>query len=379
MTSTLRSWAGTVGAGAWGEVSAGTRVLAVLMALLAGGLILVGQYRPVEQSALVGVAVGTVSAVAAAITAYLAVTRPWWGLVAWLALIPMINLARAEVWLGPIQLIGTTGGVVSLVVGVAAWRARLPVELRPVVPALAWWGLALGIVLAVLSTALAPLSAESVNITLHGLLEPFAVFGSVLALRPDARRAVQALAALAAGVVLAALVNLAYLFGTIGPASFYERRFLYARLTYFNVGIFSGMLVAAMVHLSTVLLARRHMAWPRWVAGAAWAGLAIEMVAIFFTYTKSAWVAAATGLILVVLLLVKGWLRRAALLMAILALLAVVVPFPRPVLGAISPDLGDAYYDFVVSLQSEERVESWDPVSESGAGSVGIRFVALSA
>ncbi|HEX2142144.1 MAG TPA: O-antigen ligase family protein, partial [Candidatus Limnocylindria bacterium] len=46
---------------------------------------------------------------------------------------------------------------------------------------------------------------------------------------------------------------------------------------------------------------------------------------------------------------------------------------------AISPDLGDAYYDFVVSLQSEERVESWDPVSESGAGSVGIRFVALSA
>lgn len=355
------------------------QVLGILMALLAAGVVLIGQYRPVEQSAILGLAVGAAAAVAAAGTAYLALTRPWWGVVAWLALIPLINMARTEVWLGPVQVIGTTPVVLSLVVGVAVWHAGLAPAERPRVPGVAWLVLAAAVALTLAATLAAPLSVEGVNITLHGLLEPYAVFGCVLALRPDARRTVQALAALAVGIIGAALVNLAYLFGTIGPASFYDRRFLYARVTYFNVGIFSGMLVTAMVHLFVVILARARMAWPRWVAAAAWIGLGIAMVAIFFTYTKSAWVAAVVGLTLVALLLVRGWLRRAALLVAVYVLLAVVVPFPRAAVGLVSPDLADAYYDFVVSLQSEERVESWDPESVTGRGSVGIRFVALSA
>lgn len=295
MTAAISTRAARVWQGAWVDVTVGTRLLGGLVALASAALVLAGQYRPVEQSPLLGLAVGMVAAAAAAPAGYLVIVRPWWGLLAWLALMPVMNAARAQLYLGPVQLIATTPGALGLVLGTAIWRGRLAPAERPNVPAVAWGLLAVAAALAVVATVAAPISSESINITLHGVLVPFAVFGAVLAMRPDPRAVVQAVAALAFGIISAAMVNLAYLFGTIGPSSFYERRFLYARLTYFNTGIFGGMLVAGMVHLCVVLIARARMGWSRCVAPVTWGAMAIAVVAVFFTYTKSAWVAGAVG------------------------------------------------------------------------------------
>ncbi|MGH2455816.1 MAG: O-antigen ligase family protein [Candidatus Limnocylindria bacterium] len=354
-----------------------TRLLGLGIAALTTAFVLLGQYRPVEQPAALGLAVAAVSGAAAGAVAYLAVTRPWWGLVAWLVATPLINMARAQLWAGPLQLIAPTVIIAALVVGVLLTRRRGAAGAGA--PAAAWWLLGLATALALLATLGGPHSRESLNITWHGLLEPFAVLGCVLALRPDARAAIHALAALAAGVVTAAAVNLVWLFGTLTPLGTYERRFFLARLNYFNVGIFGGMVVVALCQVGVVLLARARLGWPRWVVPLAWGAIGLLLVAIFFTYTKSAWVAATVGLTLMVLLLVRGWLRRAVLLVALFSLLAVVVPYPSPVLERIAPGLEEAYRDFVVSLQSEERVDSWDPDTEEGSGSVGIRWVALDA
>ncbi len=351
------------------------------MAVLAALVIIIGQYRPVEQSMLLGVTVALMSAAVAMWVSYLAVVSPWWGLLAYLALHPVINLARAQVWIGWVQVIAATPVVIALLIGAGwgLWRSRTqPADAHGV--GSATWGLLGGAaLLAIASTLASPLSVDGVNVTIHGALVPLAMLGCVLALRPDARRALQAVTALAGGVAVASLLNLTWLAYGLSDVYFYERRMFFARLTYFNVGIFGEMLVLGLPLLAIPLLIRERMGWPRWVTPVTWAAIATVLLALFFTYTKSAWLTAALGATLVIMLLVRGWGRKALLLAATYALLAVVVPYPQPVLERIAPDLAADYRAFVVSLQSEQRVESWDPETKEGSGSVGIRWLAIGA
>jgi O-antigen ligase len=80
-----------------------------------------------------------------------------------------------------------------------------------------------------------------------------------------------------------------------------------------------------------------------------------------------------------VLLLVRGWARRAALLVLIAGLLAVVVPYPLGALRVVSPGLAAAYQSLLIGMQGEGRLESWDPDTYNGSGSVGIRLEAVGA
>jgi O-Antigen ligase len=359
-----------------------TYLPAVPLAAVAAWIVLEGEYIPAHQPAAFGIAVAVVGASAAAIVAMLAVLRPWWGLLAWFGMMPFVNPARAQVWFGPIQFIPSTPILLALIVGVGvAWRrgqlegGALSAPSRRV----GWWGLGMAALLVLASTLVAPWTTEGLNVTVHGALEPIVLAGLVLVIRPGPGRALGAMAVLGASVVVGAVINLVYLFVRLWPMDLYSRRILFARLTYFNVGIFANLLVISLSMLAAILLLRRRLGWPSWVSTAAWIAIGIVLLALFFTYTKSAWLSAAAVAALLTLTMVTGWWRRAALLVATAGLLAVVVPYPYPVLHVVAPGIADSYQGFVVQLQGQQRVQSWDPETQEGSGSVAIRWVALGA
>ena len=110
-----------------------------------------------------------------------------------------------------------------------------------------------------------------------------------------------------------------------------------------------------------------------------WLGICLFVLALYLTYTKSAWVSAALVSALVILLLVRTWRARAGLLLAVAILLAVGVPYPLAVLRATLPEAAAAYESFLGSLQGSGRLESWDPDTYEGSGSIGIRVEAIGA
>ncbi|HEX6655540.1 MAG TPA: O-antigen ligase family protein [Candidatus Limnocylindria bacterium] len=339
-------------------------------------LVLTGAYRPVEAPAAFGIAAAIVAAALAAAMVVLAVARPWVGLLLFMAAMPIVNVARAQANIGPIQLLPVTVIILALALG-AALQPRPPIDARG-----GWWmWLALGLAagLAVASTLATPVRGTATNITLHGVLEPMAVFGVVLALRPSPRQLVLGLLAFAAGVVVATLVNFAWLLLVVGPRDLYAQRMLFARLTYFNVGIFATSLVMAIPAVASLLFGAWPMPARRAASVAAWLAIGLILVALFFTYTKSAWLSAALVASLMVLLLVERWWRRVALLLAIAALLAVVVPYPLAALRVVAPGLAVVYESLLVDMQGSGRVESWDPDTYNGSGSIGIRLEAIGA
>jgi O-antigen ligase len=220
---------------------------------------------------------------------------------------------------------------------------------------------------------------EATNITLHGVLEPMGVFAIVLALRPGVRQVLQALLALSIGVALASAINFGWLWLLVANGDLYRQRMLFARLTYFNVGIFATVLVMAIPASAAPLFLRASGRWSRASSVLGWVTLALITLALFFTYTKSAWLSAAIVAALLVVLLVDSWRRRVALLLAIAVLLAVVVPYPLPVLRLAAPGLATAYETFLVQTQGAGRVDSWDPDTYNGSGSISIRLEAIGA
>ena len=355
-------------------------VAGVLLGIATFALVLGAAYRPVVASQAVGWLAAGVAATLAAVVVGLAVRRPWPALLLWVAVGPIINVARADLWVGPIQLL--PGTAVIVVLGLGAWLNR---ERRVAADAPTWLGgrtrlvLAAAALLAVAATLVAPSRDLAVNITLHGLLEPMAVFGVVVALRPSAGQALDALLALAIGVALATVVNLVWLLVVVTPTDFYEQRHMLARLTYFNVGIFGSMLVMAIPAAASLLFVRHRVPAPRLAAAAAMIAVALMLVGLFLTYTKSAWLSAALVSSLMIVLLVRRWRARIPLLLAIAILLAVVVPYPLPVLRALAPPAASAYEAFIVATQGEGRIESWDPDTYQGSGSIGIRLEAVGA
>ena len=342
-------------------------------------LVLTGSHQPTEQGPMVAVLVGAIAAVLAGLIVSLAVLRPWWGLLAWLVASPLINVARAELWIGEIQLIPSTLLIAALGTGVVLDRIRSGAVTPRSTSRTMWILLGVGATLAIASSLAAPAPGEAANITLHGVLEPMAVFAIAAIIRPDARQALHALVALAAGVALATAINLAWLFVVVAPADLYAQRMQLARLTYFNVGIFASMLVIAIPGAVGLLLLDGAWRRGRAVRVLAWLAIGLFGVALYLTYTKSASLSAAAVCAILIVVLVPGWRARLPLLLAVAALLAVVVPYPLPVLRATVPDAAAAYESFLRGFQGSGRLESWDPDTYQGSGSIGIRLVAIGA
>lgn len=366
--------------------------VAGLVFLATLGIVAIHEHAPydIQAGLMAQVLAGTVPLIAAAVAGY-AVLRPWPAYLVVLLLTPYWDLAQVSWWVGSLQVIGQTLFLVALGLGcllddrvnpasIAAWvrglrhGGGLTATVR-----VAGLALAALLLLACLSTARSPDVTESGTVLLHGILEPVAMGLVLLALGPNLRKLALVAVVLGISVGLGGLLNMIQTLPDIRSLSGLQTdRLLFARLTYFNVGLFGEMLAMAMPLLLTALLARRRFGLGR-------IGVAIVVVAIgaclaslFLTFSKSAWLATAAGSAVLALLAVRGWRRRAAIVLVGGLLSTAVIPWPAFVLQ-VAPPLNDAYRSVMVRLIGESRFDSWNPSTLSGRGSLLERFYATRA
>ena len=343
------------------DIKAGipARVLAALVPLLAGGV------------------------------AALAVWKPWRGFIAVLVLTPVVNVAQFSWMIGWAQIIFQTIFLAALAVGLlldvrppdvrrTLERLRvsgLRVRPRAVIPAVAAAGF---IVVAVLSTLRSPDVRSSLDVLIHGILEPMGMGAVLLALRPSRSKLVLVAVALGVSVAIGGVLNIVQSVPGSTLAALQTNRLLFSRITYFNVGLFGEMVAMAVPLLSAVLMARGYLRLNRWAVLGVGAALAASLVALFFTFSKSAYLAAAAGLVAVLLLGLRTWRQRGAVLLTATLMSSLVVPWPELALSPV-PGLAEAYRSVAVKLVGESRFDSWNPSTLSGRGSLVERFYATEA
>jgi O-antigen ligase len=326
---------------------------------------------------------------AAALAAAFAVRWPWPGFLAILFLTPCWDAAQVSWQVGPIQVILQTVFVAWLAAGyllrdrkparTVERRAARPID-RPAtgrVQAIEFASRHLGplaaagvLVLASLSTLVSPNPEQSATVLVHGIFEPVAMGLLLLAFRPNRRQLMLLLAVLGLSVALGGLINVVQsvpAYGTLGRLQTY--RLLFSRLTYFNVGLFGEMLAMAAPLLLGAIVFRRQLGLGRYSVPVAMAALGVGAVSLFLTFSKSAYLATAGGVLVFLLLLVRTRRARLQIVAGALLLSALVVPWPALVLQ-VSPTLSNVYRDAMVGMMGPTRYNSWDPSSFAGHGSL---------
>ena len=341
------------------------------------------------------VVAGLVPLLAAAL-AGTCVLRPRVGFVAVLLLTPVVNVAQVCWLVVPVQVIAQTVFVVALGVGLGLRDAEPPgTELRPAaVPAehatlrsrislsiVAAAAMISMLALATLSTAVSPDVQLSATVLLHGILEPAAMAFILLGLRPTRRYLVLLLVGMAISVGLGGLLNMIQTIPAMGSFSAIQaNRLLFSRLTYFNVGLFGEMLAISLPPLLGLLLAHRrgYLRLPRAVLVLLIATLPVDLLGLFLTFSKSAYLAAFGGCLVLLLLVVRSRRRRLSIVLAAGLVSTAVIPWPAFFLQ-VSPPLESAYRSAMVSLMGESRYDSWNPSTVSGRGSLLERWYAAQA
>jgi O-antigen ligase len=233
--------------------------------------------------------------------------------------------------------------------------------------------------LAILSTVLSPDVQTSATVLLHGILEPAAMAGALLALRPTRRYLAVVAIVLGVSVAIGGLLNMIQTLPTTHSLSVLQaQRLLFSRITYFNVGLFGEMLAMATPLLLGALLGRRRLGLSRAVVAALVVVTLVALAGLFLTFSKSAYLATAGGSLVLLLLVVRGWRRRATIVVTAGLVSAVVIPWPAFFLQ-VSPPLENAYRTAVVSLVGQSRYDSWNPSTLSGRGSLLERWYATRA
>ena len=245
--------------------------------------------------------------------AALAALRPWHGLLAWIVIMPLFTAARIGIDVGWVQITPSTVLLGTLLLAVA-------LRFRTARPALPTAPLVLAGTLALLAAFAAAFSADQmagVSITLHGFLEPIGLGVLVILMRPGLRRLMAVAVAMTVSVTMAGIINAGRVLLIVHSASdFQSFRGELGRITYFNVGLYGGILVTVLP-LMAVLVARPALlaegleramaalsaaagrtptAWrPEtvrraaiWLRVAGWAGLAFSLLIVDFTFSKSA-------------------------------------------------------------------------------------------
>jgi O-antigen ligase len=348
------------------------------------------EHAPLDVKA--GVAARVIAAlvpVIAGAIAALAVWRPWRGFLAVILLTPVVNVAQVSWLVGWVQVIFQTIFLGALAAGLilnaspadlaAGWQrirsASRGYRIRFAIPAIA---AVLFVALAVLSTLRSPDVKSSSDVLIHGILEPVGMGLVLLLLRPTRSRLAAVAVVLGISVGLGGLLNMVQSVPGSTLAALQSDRLLFSRITYFNVGLFGEMVAMAVPLLAAALLARRHLRLSRWAVVGICAALAASLVSLFFTFSKSAYLAAAAGLLALLLLVVQTWRQRGAILLTAALLSSFVVPWPELALSA-SPGLAQAYRSLVVRVVGQSRFDSWNPSTLSGRGSLVERFYATQA
>ncbi len=303
-------------------------------------------------------------AVPVAALAAVLVLRPWIGLLAWLAAMPLLNAAHVQVVLGAWQLLLATPLCAALFLGWLLSRSGLPAG-QPRFRGIAmdgWaWGIGLAIVVLVgASTAMTADVSRAIPIALHGVVEPVLLGCLAIALRPTRGQVVALAGAIGLGLVVATLVNLArmvYLVRLTGD--WVSERGELARLTYYNVGVYGDLLVMALPLVIALALSwhtlrprDRDRGRGRDRGGLAWAACAVLLaVAVYPTFSKSAWIGALAVIAALALLVPRTWRVRAAALAAMVLVSGALLPWPSMMLRPVAPAAADAYEQLVDVLQ----------------------------
>ena len=235
--------------------------------------------------------------------------------------------------------------------------------------------------LAVLSTVQSPNVTASATVLLHGILEPAFIAAALLLLRPTRRDLMLVLTALAISVAIGSLLNMVQMIPTMKTlAGLQMNRLLFSRITYFNIGLYGEMLAMTTPILLALLLAHwnGYLRLHRVVVAVLLVAVPIDLASLFLTFTKSAYLGAIAGCLVLLLLFVHSWQRRVSISLAVVLLSAVVIPWPALVLQ-VAPPLNEAYRSAMVPIIGENRFDSWNPSTGAGKGSIVERFYATRA
>lgn len=377
-----------------------TRAVAAFAAMAATFVVAaLSEHAPydIQAGQIARVIAGLVPLLAAAL-ACLTVLRPKLGLLGMLLLMPVLDVAQLSWTVGPVQIIDQTMFAAALGLGLmlrepeaprgaarAGWLqaslTRSGFRSRISLPTVTGAAVVSMLALAVLSTAMSPDVTTSATVLLHGILEPAFIAASLLMLRPTRRDLVALMIVLGISVALGGLLNIVQTVPAMKTLSAMQtNRLLFSRLTYFNVGLFGEMLAMTTPLVLALLLAHfnRYVRLPRAVLVLLVAAVPIDIAAVFLSFTKSAYLAVAAGCLLLLLLFVRSWRRRAAIALAVSLLSATVIPWPALFLQG-APPLNQAYRSMVVGIVGEARFDSWNPATRAGEGSVLERFYAARA
>jgi O-antigen ligase len=338
----------------------------------------------------------------AASVAVLCAYRPWPALLAVLALTPIWNTSEMAWQVGPVQVIFQSIFVGVLIVGCmlqARARVRIhsspapgraerlvasgrAVDLRALTKRYSAYRFvevgALAIVgLAIASTLVSLDPINSATVLLHGIIEPVATGAILIWLRPSRRDLILVAAALGVSIALGSALNFVQSLSEFRSiTALAEHRLAFAWATYFNVGLF-GVIVAMVVPLVVGLLAaRRALRLSPPLVAFLGVVLALTLAGLFFSLSKSAWLATAAGTALLLLMLVKTWRRRMAMFAALAAASAVFIPWPAFVLQ-VAPPINSAYRTVMTGIVGEARFDSWNPATLAGHGSMAERYYAV--
>lgn len=304
------------------------------------------------------------------VVAALLVLRPWNGLVAWAAMMALLNVPRLQWWIGPFQITQSTVFVGALIAGVALDRRNLAW------PRLAG-GVAVGLCVASITSLLAsPSISTGLTIVQHGAIEPILVALLVVIARPTARQVAALGGGLVVGLVLASLYSVLRI-GRVATtiAGLEAVRVQLAHFTFYNVGIYGDALAMTIPLAIAGLLWRREVGLRRSIAVGLAVGLAILLAGLYLTFSKSAWLGTAFAILLVVGARFRRPQQLAALAIASAIGLSLIVPYPIYLLRAAGIELAatNPYIELVTKI-SGGRLSSWDVGSPDGEVSISERW-----
>ena len=360
------------------------------------------------QAGQLGQALAETMPLIAAIVAAYSVLRPWPAFLIVLLLTPCWDAAQVAWLVGPVWEVGTvqvllqTVFVVALALGLllsdsnafnlaAVGEPTMASAVPGHAPAVrvrvgrvashrvGWIATIALLCLATLSTLRSPDIELSLTVLMHGIFEPVAMGVLLLIMARSRRRLALVLIVLGLSVALGGAINMIQSIPAFGSLSVLQaKRLLFSRLTYFNVGLFGEMLAMAAPLILGAIAARRQLGLGRFAVSILTIALAVSSAALFLTFSKSAYLATAGGIVTFLLLLATNWRRRSSIMLVSVALSAFVIPWPALVLQ-VSPTLDSAYRTTMVKMVGASRYYSWDPAKLSGRGSLVERLLATEA
>ncbi len=232
---------------------------------------------------------------------------------------------------------------------------------------------------ALVSTLQSPDVQLSATVLLHGILEPIAMAAILIYLRPTRRDLVVLMAALGVSIGLGTAFNILQTLPTMTSfAAIQAHRLYFARASFGNVGLFAAVIAMTFPLVVAAVAARRMLALPKWATALMMLTLTAGAAGLFFSLSKSAWIATGGATVLLLLLAVHSWWRRLTMIFAAVAVSALFIPWPAFFLQ-VAPSADAAYRSVVVSIIGQSRFDSWNPATIAGRGSLSERFYAAEA